>query len=455
MSNASYNMLWQEAMADLQEQVHLEDETIEMNLEERANFQKDNSEGKTSGPPVDQMDAFQHYACLYIKYLQIFRSLDSAYDNLVHPQKRIDLRLVLDSVMARVVELKHILVYWNNTGGDNGRNPDVAQDQPFAWEYVHMDDLLVDLKLPPSTLEVPIPTYFVEQREEQHNRRDRLIEGYSNLKLGVAKVPLEDDPFAEDAGGDGNFTLEEAIEILQRNERGRQGRQRAILVQELREEEKQRRLYESKEHEEMDPELAATQLQRVYRGYLSRKEAERDREAELVFIGMRQSENSRIKELETELDRARLKRKDEQKENRVEFDDELVSQHDIVRDEEGPLMKDEMMNERREWFTKELAQGGDFPEDLTGFYLMKNPPPVVEEEEDSGKGKDKKKEKKDDKKKDKKGKGEEEEVKEMPPPLTGPSQLTMLMHAAIKSKYRCPLFSFFLCIENTIEITDQ
>lgn len=442
-------MQWSEAMADLQEQVHLEDETIEMNLDQRAVFQKDNSEGKTSGPPVDQMDAFQHYACLYIKYLQIFRSLDAAFDNLVHPQKRIDLRLVVDSVMARVVELKHILVYWNNTGGDNGRNPDVKQDQPFAWEYVHMDDLLVDLKLPPKTLEVPVPTYFVEQREEQHNRRDRLIEGYSNLKLGVAKIAIEEDPFA-DEGGDGDFSLEEAIEILQRNERGRQGRQRAILVQELREEEKQRRLYESKEHEEMDPELAATQLQRVYRGYLSRREAERDRDAELVFIGMRPSENTRIKELENELARARLKRKDEQKENRVEFDDALVGQHDIVRDEEGPLMKDEMMNERREWFTKELAQGSDFPEDLTGFYLMKNPPPVVEEAEEGGKGgKDKKKDKKDDKKKDKKGKGEVEEVLEMPPPLTGPSQLTMLMHASIKSKWKrwkgtmvCVLFCF-------------
>merc|ERR1712166_11913 len=66
-------------------------------------------------------------------------------------------------------------------------------------------------------------------------------------------------------------------------------------------------------------------------------------------------------------------------------------------------MKDEMMNERREWFTKELAQGSDFPEDLTGFYLMKNPPPVVEGEDDDGggKGKDKKKDKKkDDKKED-------------------------------------------------------
>ncbi len=435
MSNASYNLAWGESMNDLTEQVHLEDETLRMNEAERVKFQAENAEGKVSGPPLDQMDAFQHYACLYIKYLQIFRSLSDAYDNIVHPQKRLDLRLVLDSVMARTVELKHILVYWNNTGGDSGRNPDVAQDQPFAWEYVHMDDLLVDLKLPPETLEVAIPSYFVEERAEQHNRRDRLIEGYSNLKLGVAKVPLEADPFESGGGADMEFSLDEAIEILQRNERGRQGRQRAILVQELREEEKQRKLYEAKEQEEMDPELAATQLQRVYRGYLSRRAAEKDRDAELVFIGMRPKDNDEISNLENMLSQARLKRKDEQKENRVEFDEALVQQHDVVRDEEGPLMKDEMMNERREWFTKELAQGKDFPDDLSGFYLMKNPPPVVEEEEGDGKGKDKKKDKKkDDKKKDKKKGGDEEEAKELPPPLTGPSQLTMMMHASIEGK---------------------
>ena len=114
---------------------------------------------------------------------------------------------------------------------------------------------------------------------------------------------------------------------------------------------------------------------------------------------------------------------------------------------------------------------------------MKNPPPIVEEEEGDGKGKylmnllsvrvrilnvfffflvvlvvlvlkqKGKGGKKDDKKKDakkddkKKGKGEEEEAKEVPPPLTGPSQLSMLMHAAIKSEflffYLFFFFSFF------------
>ena len=30
-------------------------------------------------------------------------------------------------------------------------------DRPFPWEYVNLDDILVDLKLPPETLEVPVP----------------------------------------------------------------------------------------------------------------------------------------------------------------------------------------------------------------------------------------------------------------------------------------------------------
>ena len=45
---------------------------------------------------------------------------------------------------------------------------------------------------------------------------------------------------------------------------------------------------------------------------------------------------------------------------------------EVVRDEEGPIMKDDMMEERRTWFTNELAMGMEFPENLERFYLMKN-----------------------------------------------------------------------------------
>lgn len=56
------------------------------------------------------MEAFQHYASLYIKYLQIFRKLETAYDSMLHPQKRLDVKTILELVQARVVELKHALV---------------------------------------------------------------------------------------------------------------------------------------------------------------------------------------------------------------------------------------------------------------------------------------------------------------------------------------------------------
>ena len=38
------------------------------------------------------------------------------------------------------------------------------------------------------------------------------------------------------------------------------------------------------------------------------------------------------------------------------------------------------MEERRNWFTDVMAEG-NFPEDLAGFYLLKNPPPPEPEDD--------------------------------------------------------------------------
>ena len=64
----------------------------------------------------------QHYAVLYIKYMQIFKKLEACYDSMVHPQKRIDIKMTLELVIRRVVELRHMLVKWNPP------NPDVTVD---------------------------------------------------------------------------------------------------------------------------------------------------------------------------------------------------------------------------------------------------------------------------------------------------------------------------------------
>ena len=58
----------------------------------------------TVAPPTslqDKITAFQKYASMYIKYILSFRKLEECYDQMVHPQKRRDVRHILDGTMGR------------------------------------------------------------------------------------------------------------------------------------------------------------------------------------------------------------------------------------------------------------------------------------------------------------------------------------------------------------------
>ena len=57
------------------------------------------------------------------------------------------------------VDWQHLLVKWNPPNPDM-RKPAPAPEEPFPWEYVNLDDIIVDLKLRPETLEVSVPRYF-------------------------------------------------------------------------------------------------------------------------------------------------------------------------------------------------------------------------------------------------------------------------------------------------------
>ena len=134
MATSTYDNLWNEAMGELSEQLHVEGvDEVEENT------------GGDQQREVTIFQAFQHFACLYIKYLQIFRKLEYCYDCMVHPQKRIAVKNVLELVIRRILELKTALVKWNppNSYLKIPQGP----EEPFPWEYVHLDDILVDLKM--------------------------------------------------------------------------------------------------------------------------------------------------------------------------------------------------------------------------------------------------------------------------------------------------------------------
>lgn len=91
---------------------------------------------------------FSEWACIYIRYLQIFRKLEAAYDQMAHPQKVVDIKRSLEACMGRLLEVRHWLVTLNR-----------------GLDYLNIDDILVDLKLTPDQLEVPIPKYFKLDRK--------------------------------------------------------------------------------------------------------------------------------------------------------------------------------------------------------------------------------------------------------------------------------------------------
>lgn len=128
-------------MNDLQEQRKVEDVPQETNEQTgKANIDL----------PWTEDEKFQHLAVLYIKYIDIFVKLENCYDQMVHPQKRYDIKQILESTMLRVCEIKNQLVEHNPRTGSL---------------YVHLDQLLFDLKYDPSIIEIPVPRYFAEKED--------------------------------------------------------------------------------------------------------------------------------------------------------------------------------------------------------------------------------------------------------------------------------------------------
>ena len=69
---------------------------------------------------------------------------------MVHPQKRYDVKQILESTMLRVCEIKAQLIEHNPRTGSL---------------YVHLDQLLFDLKYDPAIIEIPVPRYFGEKED--------------------------------------------------------------------------------------------------------------------------------------------------------------------------------------------------------------------------------------------------------------------------------------------------
>ena len=159
------------------------------------------------------------------------------------------------------------------------------------------------------------------------------------------------------------MTFQDAVHLIQIHERARQGRLRAKFMKEIKmDEEKERRAAE-KGVPKISGEEAAVIIQKVFRGFCQRIKSRREREEEFIFLGMapppqlpaKQQPQSVVREIE---DRRHLV----QDVHENEFQTALVTIKEKILEAEGPLMKETMMDQVRQWFLECRDITGKFPE---------------------------------------------------------------------------------------------
>ncbi|KAK9395857.1 IQ and AAA domain-containing protein 1-like [Crotalus adamanteus] len=197
-------------------------------------------------------------ANLFLRYVQVARRLEACYDQVVHPQKRLVLRPLLESVLGRLLELKQELVQLDRS------------------EYHYMDHVLEELKLTPAEMEVPIPRYFVKERAKVLQERQEVLAGLLARMVPTKAVPTPH-----------SLTLrDEAVRLIQMAERMRQGRLRAHFMAEIRRDEERERRRVREGEAEPNRDLAAICIQKVWKGHAQRRLTRMARRAEMAFIGM-------------------------------------------------------------------------------------------------------------------------------------------------------------------------
>eukprot|EP01062_Namystynia_karyoxenos_P056004 TRINITY_DN46982_c0_g1_i1.p1 TRINITY_DN46982_c0_g1~~TRINITY_DN46982_c0_g1_i1.p1 ORF type:complete len:955 (+),score=437.24 TRINITY_DN46982_c0_g1_i1:92-2956(+) len=327
MSNVTYEEMLREAMVELREQLEMDQQECGRRYNRREDFRQ---------------YLRDVYVPMYVRYLMLFRKLEQCYDLIQQPQKRQDVRVVLDATMGRMLEVKRHIIR------DCG-------------DFASCDDVLVDLKVTPDTLEVPIPKYFVEERKRELDDRRKLYDTWqqsypqSQQQVLDKKAPEDDLP---------QMDIQEAIRVLQCNERGRQGRLRAKFMREIRDQEDRERKIIAEGQIDSDPQESATKIQKHFKGYQDRKKCREMRQQELEFLGMAESEDLRIRlqAQKEKLDLALQRRKLSQDQNRTTLAADRESMRKELKDQEGGQVMEELHDQLLERIIKaKCAETADGP----------------------------------------------------------------------------------------------
>ncbi|XP_054114049.1 dynein regulatory complex protein 11 isoform X2 [Callithrix jacchus] len=379
MSNAMYDKIW-----------HQTQEALSALLDKESQ--------KMIEPQRNQVFIFQTLATFYIKYVQIFRNLENVYDQIIHPQKRILIRKVLDGVMGRVLELKNEMVELELT------------------EFHYFDDILQDLKLTPEQLDIPIPKYFLKEKLEVIKGREKILAQIladSGIDTSEVKYSVKSIPF------------DEAVKLIQIAERARQGRLRASFMKQIFLQEYRAKQSKTLDQKVMNRWAAALRIQKVWRGFHECKNTEKLREEEMVFLGMAPPPFfNEVSATVIQAEKVDRLRNEVQIKHEEDYREALVTIKNDLKLMEGLDIKENLQDQIRHWFIECRNLTGTFPDypDIEEggsaiIFSNKTTQQVIEDiianqEEEKNEKKKKKKKEKQPKRAKKQKKGTKEKNKE-------------------------------------------
>ncbi len=434
MSHTFYDLQWQQSVDKLK---HLSViETVETPHEIAAQQENKNKEAIT--PKVIDLpreEAYDRFCLLYIRYLQIFRDIEESYDQIVHPQKRRDIKHILDLVMVRMLQIKRKAIQYSFYPGSR-------------WNYISMDKYLSQLQLSLNgnkcDLDLIVPKYFLEEDLVEEDRLELLEEIFIEKKKYV-KTPTSEDQnkcyLLHSSLRRTQLTLKQSMQIICKMERARQAIQRAKVLQKLKSDQPLKKLRDEK-CKIMDQNTAAITIQRVYKGYSVRQQLQQRAINELLFLNMslpnrvipnnvaanqeNKNKNQQYYDLSlpkfgtnvySKQNQIREKRVNLRIENEVEYERSIPDIRDSVILEQGPKIREQARQQRFDWAIKQRELKGAYPMSFKLFYeeqeALKNgidlnaPKPADDDaktaKKGGKKGKDKKNKKESKKKPAKKG----------------------------------------------------
>ena len=189
------------------------------------------------------------------------------------------------------------------------------------------------------------------------DEKNQLFKQLMGEEFDIPEVEVVQDPFTLD------IDIGQAIRIIQKNDRGRQGRQRISLIlkqlqAKIKQAEKLRKLREGKLTEKTEDNKendASVVIQQRIRGILARKQVESLRIDEMQFLGMQKKKKTAEEERNDPIklmERQRDERKSVQEGNWKSYLNAKANIKDEIEANEGTDIMEGMLKDRRDWINE-------------------------------------------------------------------------------------------------------